>query len=204
MQTFVVRWMQGRLAETRPMVTALLAQMPESLTWWVLGAWAEAGAGDVDGALSRLADRATADLVSVDAGYQWQTAVAGTAVCASTVGDRRWAEVAQDLLAPYSGRNMVFGYVAYLGAVDHHLGTLASVLGRHDEAVIHLEAALERHRVIAARPWVALSAAWLANALTERDRRGDATRADTLLAEATDLAAAVGLHALPPPHPKLR
>jgi AAA ATPase domain len=204
METFVLRWMQGRLAETRPMVTALLAQMPESLTWWVLGAWAEAGAGDVDGALSRLADRSTADLLSVDAGYQWQTAVAGTALCASTVGDRRWAEVAHDLLAPYGGRNMVFGYVAYLGAVDHHLGTLASVLGRHDEAVIHLEAALERHRVIAARPWVALSAAWLANALIERDRRGDAARADTLLAEATDLAAALGLHALPPPHPKLR
>jgi hypothetical protein len=204
MQTFVIRWMQGRLAETRPMVTTLLAQMPESLTWWALGAWAEAGAGGVDSALSRLADRPTADLLSVDAGYQWQTAVAGTAVCASTVGDRRWAEVAHDLLAPYSGRNMVFGYVAYLGAVDHHLGTLASVLGRHDEGVTRLEAALERHRVIAARPWVALSSAWLANALTERAERGDAARAETLLAEATDLAAVLGLHALPPPHPKLR
>ena len=142
--------------------------------------------------------------MSADAGYQWMTAVVGTAVCASTVGDRRWAEVAHDLLAPYSGRNCVFGYVAYLGAVDHHLGTLASVLGRHDEAVTHLEAALERHRVIAARPWVALSAAWLANVLTERDRRGDADPRRGPARRGTDLAAALGLHALPPPHPKLR
>jgi len=203
MQSFVLRWLRGTMAESEPMLDALLAQSPDSLTWWALRAWAAAGAGDVDDALSRLADRPTVDLVSADAGYQWQTAVVGTAICASMIGDRRWAEVAHGLLAPYSGRNMVFGYVAYLGAVDHHLGTLAAVLGRHDVAVTHLEAALERHRVIAARPWVALSAAWLANALTERDDHGDTGRAAPLLAEATDLATGLGMHALPPPHPKL-
>ena len=100
---------------------------------------------------------------------------------------------------------MVFGYMAYLGAVDHHLGTLAAVLGRHDDAVGHLDAALERHRTIAARPWVALSAAWLANSL-DRARRARATRARAadLLAEATEQATALGIRALPPAHPKLR
>jgi hypothetical protein len=203
MQHFVIRWMQGRLAESEPMIDALIAQTPESVTWWALRAWAEAGAGNVDGALSRLADRPTADLVGIDAGYQWQTAVVATAIAASMVGDRRWAEVTHDLLAPYSGRNLVFGYVAYLGAVDHHLGTLALVLGRPDDAVRHLDDALERHRTIAARPWVAMSGAWLANALAERDRPGDAERAGTLLAEGSEEAAALGVRALPPSHPKL-
>ena len=203
MQSFVVRWFRGRLAEAGPTVDAQLAHQPESITWWALGAWAAAGAGDVEGALSRLGDRPTADLVAADPGYQWQIAVVGTAIAASTVADRRWSEVTYDLLAPYSGRNLVFGYVAYLGAVDHHLGTLSAVLGRHDIAVPHLEAALERHRVIAARPWMALSAAWLANALTERDEPGDGARAAALLAEATEQAEALGMRSLPPPHPKL-
>ena len=203
MQSFVVRWFRGRLAEVEATIDAQLAHQPASLTWWALGAWAAAGAGDVDGALSRLGDRPTADLVAADAGYQWQIAVVGTAIAASTIADTRWSGVAYDLLAPYSGRNLVFGHVAYLGAVDHHLGTLAQVLGRPDEAARHLEAALERHRTIAARPWVSMSGAWLANALADRDRPGDAERAATLLAEAADQAGALGVHALPPPHPKL-
>jgi len=160
MQQFVVRWMQGRLAETAPTVAAMQSQAPATLTWWAMRAWTDAGVGDIDAALSRLADRPTSDLLEADAGYQWQTAVSGTAVAACLVGDRRWAEVAYQLLEPYSGRNMVFGYMAYLGAVDHHLGALAAVLGRPDGAVGHLDAALERHRTIAARPWVAMSAAF--------------------------------------------
>ena len=97
----------------------------------------------------------------------------------------------------------MLGYVAYLGAIDHHLGALATVLGRTEDAVAHLDAALERHRVIEARPWTALSAAWLANALTERDGRGDAERAAALRLESVELAGTLGLGALPPPHPKL-
>ena len=97
----------------------------------------------------------------------------------------------------------MLGYVAYLGAIDHHLGALATVLGRTEDAVAHLDAALERHRVIEARPWTALSAAWLANALAERDGRGDAERARRLLAEAVDEGRALRLGALPAIHPKL-
>ena len=88
----------------------------------------------------------------------------------------------------------MLGYAAYLGAVDHHLGTLAAVLGRTDDAVEHLGAALERHRAIEARPWVALSAAWLANVLAERDGPGDAERGPRrCTAEARALAARAGL-----------
>ena len=98
----------------------------------------------------------------------------------------------------------MLGYAAYLGAVDHHLGTLDAVLGRIDDAAAHLEAALERHRLIDARPWVALSARWLANVLADRDEPGDADRAAALHAEATALASSLGVNALPPPHPRLR
>src|SRR5690606_4439624 len=67
----------------------------------------------------------------------------------------------------------------------------------------HREAALERHRTIGARPWAALSAAWLANALVARGGPDDAGRADRLWAEAAGEAASLGLAILPAPHPEL-
>ena len=203
MQTFVVRWLQGDLGAAQPTVEGVAAQMPASLVWWALRAWVDAATGDIDGALGRLAERPTDDLVGTDAGYHWTSAVIATAIAASLAGDERWARVTYDMLAPYGGRNAVLGYVAYLGAVDHHLGTLATVLGRTDDAVAHLDAALGRHRVVSARPWTALSAAWLANALTERAGRGDADRAAALRAEAVEVAAALSLGSLPVRHPKL-
>jgi hypothetical protein len=202
-QTFVARWLQGNLAGARPVVDAGRHLNPSSLTWWSLDAWIEAGSGDTEAARSLLADHAVDELSTVDASYLWLLAIVGVAVTAATVGDSRWAQAAHDMLAPYSGRNCVLGYAAYLGAADHHLGALDAVLGRGDDAVEHLEAALERHRVIGARPWVALSAAWLANTLVERDGRGDADRAAALRTDAAQLARALGVAALPPSHPKL-
>jgi hypothetical protein len=201
-QSFAPRWLRGMLAGMRPVVDAGLTLNPPSFTWWALRTWIEACAGDRDTAQASLDARPTDDLAAVDAGYLWLFATVGVVVSATTMGDRRWARAAYDTLAPYSGRNAVLGYAAYMGAVDHHLGTLAAVLGRTDAAAEHLGAALERHRVIEARPWIALSAAWLANVLIERDAR-DADRAAVLSAEARALADDLGVAVLPPPHPKL-
>ncbi|HEX5366554.1 MAG TPA: AAA family ATPase [Acidimicrobiales bacterium] len=202
-ESFVVRWLRGDLAPARAALEALSSHTGGSLTWWALGAWVDAATGDGARAQARLAERPTSDLVGSDAGYQWLSSVVATATAASLTGDTGWAAVSYEMLAPYRGRNAVLGYVAYLGAIDHHLGTVATVLGRTDDAVAHLGAALERHRTIAARPWVALSAAWLANALAERGRRADATRARELRDEALAIASEIGVAALPPPHPEL-
>ncbi len=202
-QTFVVRWLRGTLVAARPTVEAGRHTNSDPFTWWVLQAWVEAGCGDLDAARAVLAEKPTSQISSADAGYLWMFAVVGAAITAASVGDERWAEAIHDTLAPYSGRNCVLGYAAYLGAVDHHLGALDTVLGRTDDAAGHLEDALERHRVIEARPWEALSAGWLANVLAGRDGPGDADRAMTLHAEATALAEELGVNALPPPHPQL-
>ncbi len=202
-QGFVSRWLRGTAATMRPVVDAGLHVTPDSFTWWALRTWIEAGSGNGDAAQAALDERRVTDLAELDAGYLWLFAAVGVAAVATTVGDRRWARAAYDALEPYSGRNCVLGYAAYLGAVDHHLGALSTVLGRNDDAVEHLEAALERHRVLEARPWVALSAAWLANARLGRDARGDAERAGALHTEASGLARSLGLTVLPVPHPDL-
>ena len=93
------------------------------------------------------------------------------------------------------------GCASFLGAVDHHLGTLDAALGRTDTAADELEAGLERHRASGARPFVALSARWLANVLSERDAPGDVDRALLLHAESVAIEEELGLASLPPSHP---
>jgi hypothetical protein len=202
-QTFAVRWMRGDLAAARPVIVAARRNTDDAFTWRVLQAWIEAATGHPDEALTLLGDRPVEELSSADPGYLWMVTVIGAAVTATTVDEADWAQATHETLAPYSGRNCVLGYAAYLGAVDHHLGALDAVLGRLDDAADRLDAALARHRVIGARPWVALSAAWLANVLCERDQRDDALRATALHAEATALAEELGVTVLPPPHPKI-
>jgi hypothetical protein len=52
--------------------------------------------------------------------------------------------------------------MGYGGAVDHHLATLAAALGRHDDAMTHLRAALAMHETLGAVAWAALDRALLA------------------------------------------
>jgi AAA ATPase domain len=202
-QTLAVRWLRGGLAGARPVVDAGLQQLPSSLTWWALLAWVEASTGDPAAVRALLDERPVDDLAAEDRDYLWRVTVIGAAVAATTVGHAPWAQAVHDALAPYTGRNVVLGYATYLGAVDHHLGALDAVLGRNDDAADHLAAAADRHRLIGARPWTALSVAWLANVLSERDAPGDAERAAALHAEARATAAELGVAALPPPHPGL-
>jgi hypothetical protein len=144
-----------------------------------------------------------ARLASQDRGYLWRPTVIGAAASASLTGHRGWASAAHEALRPYAGQNAVMGYASFLGAVDHHLGTLDAALGRVEAATDELEAGLERHRALGARPFVALSARWLANVLVERDEPGDTDRALLLHAESLALEEELGLASLPAAHPKL-
>ena len=202
-QTFVHRWLQGTLAGATPEVEGEGQLSPAELPFWAMHVWALAGVGHRESLARNLRSRDVTELATVDASYNWLMAVVGVSVAASSAGDAAWAQAAYDALAPYSGRNCVMGYVAYLGAVDHHLGTLAAVLGNPDEAVEHLDAALDRHHTIEAHPWIALSAAWAANVRAERDGPGDAARSATLHAEAAALAAELAMLSLPAPHARL-
>ncbi len=202
-QVFVSLWLQGRLPEILPVLDAGIQLDPDALDTWAVRTWALAGVGDTAGAQESLRVHPAEDLAAFDRSYTWLVAVVGAAVGAVAAGDEAWAEATHAALVPYSGRNCVLGHAAFLGAVDHHVGVLDAVLGRPDDAVDHLGQALERHRVIGAQPWAALSGAWLANVLAERGGRGDADRAAVLDAESRSLAAELGVEALPPRHPAL-
>jgi AAA ATPase domain len=202
-QTFVLRLLHGGVEALRPAVEATHRIELFALNGWALLSWLEAGSGNLEAAGALLDEVDPGELATQDLGYMWRPTVVGAAAAASLTGHRRWAEAAHAALAPYAGGNSVMGYASFLGAVDHHLGTLDASLGSTDAAVDELEAGLERHRALGARPFVALSARWLANVLADRDAPGDADRALLLQAESQALDEELGLPALPPPHPKL-
>ena len=73
---------------------------------------------------------------------------------------------------------------------------LSGVLGEWDEAVVDLEAGLERHRDMGARPWLALSQIELARVLEARGDAAEAARAASLRGDAVAAADELGLGAV--------
>ena len=160
-QTFVLRFLHGGLEVLRPVIEAGRQSGAYRLNIWSLRAWLEAGSGNLDRARDLLEEEAPDQLATQDRGYLWLPTVIGAAAVASLTGHRGWASAAHEALHPYAGRNVVMGYASFLGAVDHHLGTLDAALGRTDTAADELEAGLERHRASApGRSWRSPPAGW--------------------------------------------
>jgi hypothetical protein len=102
-----------------------------------------------------------------------------------------------DALRPYDGRLVVWaGAVATSGPVSHSLGLLATRLGRLDDAVNHLQAAVALQERIGALPGLAHSLAALADALQARGDPGDAESASGQRRQARLIAERLGMSAL--------
>ncbi len=83
-------------------------------------------------------------------------------------------------LRPLVGNHLVYGgCMGYGGAVDHHLGTLAAALGRHDDAVNHFRTALSMHERVGAVAWAALDRSMLAAEQAAPPIDSDARGGDT-------------------------
>ena len=84
----------------------------------------------------------------------WLSAQAECAEACIALGDATHAAVVYERLLPYAGRPATAGRaVASYGAVDRHLGGLAALLGRRDDAVRHLRAAIARNDELGCTVW---------------------------------------------------
>ncbi|HEY8547844.1 MAG TPA: hypothetical protein VIL36_22450, partial [Acidimicrobiales bacterium] len=203
-QTFAGRWLHGELDRGRSALEAMQQVFPSNIRFWAVSLWVDMVSGRWEHALAELAAHDPAQVAELPHDYfWWPTMLAWTVVSThrAACGDANveWAAQLYEAMAPYTGRNCTMGYAAYGGAVDHHLGTLAAVLDRPDEAVELLESGLTRHEELDAVGFAALSTRWLAFALARRDRPGDRDRAAELLAESRKVEQELGLHGLPPP-----
>lgn len=135
-----------------------------------------------------LAARGFADL-PVDS--TWGVTVGMCAAVCSHLGDVPRAAVLSDLLAPYSDQILVTAVPFYSSA--HHLGMLATTLGRFDEAETHFATAASTHERIGALAWLARTRLEWARMLLARRQPGDAARARDLLGQALATARELGL-----------
>jgi tetratricopeptide (TPR) repeat protein len=110
--------------------------------------------------------------------------------------DRGRARPLYELLLPWAGGNVRVTRlgIGCAGSVQHYLGLLCATLGQWDEAVSRFEAAVAFNRRLASPVLVVNSRFQLGHALSARSGVGDAERARIELAEATDVASALGVH----------
>jgi tetratricopeptide (TPR) repeat protein len=135
-----------------------IANSPAGPAYLSSYAWLLAISGDVDRARASL-DTALAQH-AFDA--NWLSAQAECAEACVALGDPTHAALLYERLTPYAGRPATAARaVASYGAIDRHLGGLAALLGRRDDAVRHLRAAIARNGELGCTVWRVHSQRWL-------------------------------------------
>ena len=196
--------MRGDLAATDlEFVRGKIANSPAGMSYRASYAWILAARGEPDEAREQLVVVGRDEFKALAFDANWPSAMGECAAAVALLGDRELAARLYDLIAPYAGRPLTAGraIVSY-GAADRHLGMLATVLGRADAAVAHLEAAVALDADRAMRPWAVHGRLALADALAAAghgDRAGSERR--RAQDEADDLgiaASSLGLSAVDP------
>jgi DNA-binding SARP family transcriptional activator len=122
-------------------------------------AWLLAALGDTDQARAELNAVMAADQ-AFDA--NWISAQAESAEACIVLGAEDHAAVIYERLAPYAGRPATSGRaVCSFGSIDRHLGGLAALLGRRDDAARHLRAGIARDEAMGCAVWAARGRRWL-------------------------------------------
>jgi DNA-binding SARP family transcriptional activator/tetratricopeptide (TPR) repeat protein len=114
-------------------------------------AWILAGLGETDRARAEL-DAVMAEGSAFDA--NWLSSQAESAEACIALGDATHAQAIYERMRPYAGRPVTSGRgVCSFGSADRHLGGLAALLGRRDDAVRHLEAAIAGDEEMGCTAW---------------------------------------------------
>jgi tetratricopeptide (TPR) repeat protein len=154
-QLVAVRREQGRLHELLPEIERLAGDEPAAAAWRSLLPLAYLDAGERTHAQAAY-DRALGDGVDkMPRTMLWLTAMGSLADAAAELADRDGSEQLYAELERYADRLIQWSFTGNAGSVHRLLGRTAAVAGRHDEARVHFEAALERHAAIGAAPLLA-------------------------------------------------
>jgi nucleotide-binding universal stress UspA family protein len=182
-----LRLEQGRGGEVEGLLSemhALAPAQPSLRSQLALSRWQ---AGRVEEAKS-LAEELTRDLEVLPREAAWGRAVTQMAMLCAELQDASMARRVYELLEPYAGLFVSSG-VVFSGAVDLHLGVLAAVLERFDEAEAHFTTAHRMHEDAGAPAWLARTRLEWGQML---QKRGDSERSRPLLEQALAIAAEIG------------
>ena len=196
LQLSVLRRHQGRLEEMIPAVREVADRYPAIRAWRLalVSMLAVVGVDEARVEFERLAARRFDD-IPLDA--QWMTAMARISDACTNLDDSERAQMLYDKLLPFAGQAIVAGRAAALdGPVSFHLGRLALTMSRLDDAIRHLDDALDLTRQMGERPFAAEATYSLADALLQRGSSGDRERALELLGRCLDAAQEMGMRLL--------
>jgi hypothetical protein len=184
LQETCLLWLRGTLSE---LASGIRGESPRAAnaTATLCLIFAEGGRGDQARAL--LASQAARDFADLPRDPTFITALAMSAEAAILLGDPTPAEPLYRLLAPFAGQ-VGFDGVTTVGLVEHHLGGLAALLARGDEAVERLGRSIEWHASVGAPFFEARSRTQLAATLLDLGRSADRPAARDHLERAIDLA----------------
>ena len=118
----------------------------------------------------------------------WSRCMAQLAMLSAELEDPSMARRLYGLLTPYAGLFISSG-VLFSGAVDLHLGILATVVGQFDDAEAHFSAAHRMHEAAGAPAWLARTQLEWGRML---QKRGEPGRARPLFEQALATASRIG------------
>lgn len=189
LQRFTLCRDQGRLSDVEKEVHRLNGRSPPAPAWEALEALLECERRR-DRAARSIFDRLAADRFgNLPEDLRWGIAMAALADSCAHLDDPDSAEVLSELLASHAGCAVSCVGTVCWGSVERSLGLLAAITGNAERAIAHLRTACERHRKMAARPWLARSRYELAAVLEPRH----AEEAGRLREEALALARKLGM-----------
>ncbi|HKS90959.1 MAG TPA: AAA family ATPase, partial [Tepidiformaceae bacterium] len=171
---------QGRLGDLVPLWQGLGQRWPGIPVFPAGLCLARARAGQADVVYAELG-RLVANLAGVPRDFLWKPTCVLLATACADVGHRPTAEVLYNTLLPYAQDLTVVVQSYVMGCVAHHLGRLATVLERWDEAGDHFENALASHQRMGFTAWLAATQLAYARMLLRRGAPPDARRAHDLL-----------------------
>jgi class 3 adenylate cyclase len=189
---------RGTLGELKPLVADAIDRTPGLAGFRAALALTHTALGEIDLARAVFAEIASDDFAGVPHDLVRPAALALLAEVCAVLDDAHAAAVLYPLLEPYGGQLVVVASGAYCpGAADRFLGMLASLDPRRSgRATAHFEAALALEGAIGAPPLVARTRYWYARFLNDAGQAVDRERASALLAEALDVATALGMAGL--------
>lgn len=166
--SFVLHRETGRIADLLPTFADVVAANPGLVLFraGLARSWAELGEHK---AATELYDELASDDPSQLPGDQtWMATLSLLAETGALLGRAELAPRLSELLLPHRGHLVVVDATIALATVDRHLGMVAHLLGRHDEAVAHLEDALASERRLDLRTFEPRSLVWLGRITGDR------------------------------------
>jgi class 3 adenylate cyclase/tetratricopeptide (TPR) repeat protein len=192
LQQMGLSWERGRMAEVAASLDATAPQAPAVRAPLAL-VFAEGGREDDARVL--LDEVAVGALAELPRDPAYISCVASYAEAAIRLEHTKAAAVLYEALLPLADQ-IAYDGVATVGALEHHVGGCAALLGRLDEAVERLRRSAAKHHGFGGRFFEANDRVDLARVLQRRAGEGDADAAAEELARAIELADAHGYAAI--------